>query len=63
MWNVLSKTKYYSGLVLHQEGTKNIKMTPTAVNRKLLPTHNWWAQHKIYMQDTTEGNPQWRQVN
>jgi len=25
--NALSKTKYYSGLVLNQEGTKNIKMT------------------------------------
>ena len=27
MDNALSKTKYYSGLVLNQEGTKNIKMT------------------------------------
>jgi hypothetical protein len=26
--DALSKTKYYSGLVLNQEGTKNIKMTP-----------------------------------
>jgi hypothetical protein len=26
--NALSKTKYYNGLVLNQEGTKNIKTTP-----------------------------------
>jgi len=27
MWIMLSKTKYCNGLVLNQEGTKNIKMT------------------------------------
>jgi hypothetical protein len=25
--NALTKTKYYNGLVLNQEGTKNMKMT------------------------------------
>jgi len=41
--NALSKTKYYSGLVLHQEGTKNIKMTPQ-------------QSKENYFQPTTDGH-------